>query len=59
MKKVVRILAVAAVTVASISALSTPISSTPIEDKQTLGAGSAPRPPCPISICSEPEVKKR
>jgi hypothetical protein len=58
-KKLVRVLAVAAVATASYSALSTPITSASIEKGTTLSEGAAPRPICPISLCGNPGVKQQ
>jgi hypothetical protein len=50
-KKVVRILAVAAVVAVSYSSLSTPVSANPLKEGTKLSEGAAPRPDCPESIC--------
>jgi len=50
-KKVVRILAVAAVVAVSYSSLSTPVSANPLKEGTKLSEGASPRPDCPESIC--------
>lgn len=51
MKKVIRILAVAAVAAASYSSLSTPVAANPLKDGSKLSESTSPRPECPESIC--------
>jgi hypothetical protein len=50
-KKVVRILAVAAVATATYAAYSTPLTNASVKKGTTLSEGAAPRPECPVSLC--------
>ena len=59
MKKVVRVVALAAVAAASYSALSTPVAANPLKEGTTLSESTSPRPVCPVSICGNPGVVKR